>query len=77
MRFEVAQLLGIDEIGLDLGPLQLRQDAHQIARLALHEIGQGGDAEAALDRAEDGVEVVDGQDRPPLAPVGAGFDAAS
>ena len=72
--FGIAQLLRIDEIGLDRGAAQFRQDFLQVGCLAAHVIGQGPDAQTRLHRPVNAVDRIDPQDRrarrPRLGPGG-------
>src|SRR5216684_7929706 len=62
-----AQLLRIDEIGLIRRSGQLRQDAHEVAVLGRDKVGQGGQAQPALHRAQLAVGIVHAEDRPAVA----------
>ena len=64
-RFELLQLLGIDEVGVEGRRLERQVDLHQ-PQFALDQIvGQRGDAEMRLDRLVEPVDIVDPEHRAP------------
>src|SRR5258706_11037534 len=63
-----AQLFRIDEIGLVGRPGQLREDPYEAAVLGRDKIRQRGEAEAAIYCAQLAVGIVDGENRPAVAP---------
>ena len=60
---DVAQLLRIDEIGVERRHLALGEHAHQIRGLPDDVVRQDADAEAALDRPLDARDIADRQRR--------------
>src|SRR5579872_1815537 len=61
--FGGTKLLRIDEIGFRLRDGEFGQKPYERGGLAGHEIGDGGNAETAFGGAQNGIDVIDGEDR--------------